>query len=128
MRILAIDHVQLAMPVGAEAEARAFYTKVLGLPELPKPAALASRGGAWFGDGAVQLHLGVETDFRPARKAHPALRVDDLDALAASCRAAGHEPRFDTELPGVRRFYVTDPFGNRLEFLQQQASEESTDD
>lgn len=106
------------MPAGAEAGARAFYAGVLGLRELPKPPALAARGGAWFGRWAVQLHLDVEPDFRPARKAHPALRVDDLDALAAACQAAGHAATFDAALPGARRFYVADPFGNRFEFLQ----------
>jgi catechol 2,3-dioxygenase-like lactoylglutathione lyase family enzyme len=122
MSILAIDHVQLAMPAGGEPQARAFYTHVLGLSEIPKPPALAARGGVWFGNGAVQLHLGVEADFRPARKAHPALLVDDLDGLEAACRAAGFAPQGDTELPGYARFYITDPFGNRLEFLQPHAS------
>ncbi|HUL74851.1 MAG TPA: VOC family protein [Vicinamibacterales bacterium] len=119
MTILAIDHVQLAMPAGAEAQARAFYSGVLGLPEIPKPAALAARGGAWFGRGSVRIHLGVEADFRPARKAHPALLVDDLDGLEAACRAAGFPPERDADLPGYARFYVADPFGNRLEFLQR---------
>jgi len=118
MTILIIDHVQLAMPTGGEAQARAFYGEVLGLSEVPKPATLAARGGAWFGNGTVQLHLGVESDFRPARKAHPALLVDDLDTLEAACRAAGFPPQRDHELPGYERFYVADPFGNRLEFLQ----------
>ena len=121
MSIHAIDHVQLAMPPGAEAQARAFYSGVLGLPEIPKPPALAARGGVWFGRGAVQLHLGVEADFRPARKAHPALLVDDLEALETACRAAGFTPERDDELPGYDRFYVADPFGNRLEFLQPRA-------
>jgi ribosomal protein S18 acetylase RimI-like enzyme len=116
-RLLAIDHVQLAMPAGGEEQARAFYIGVLGLNEHPKPAVLAARGGAWFGNDHVQLHLGVEADFRAARKAHPALRVDDLNGLAAACRSAGHPPEFDTAVPGVARFYVADPFGNRLEFI-----------
>lgn len=113
-------HVQLAMPPGAEAEraARAFYGGALGMAEVAKPPALAERGGAWFGAGGLELHLGVEPDFRPARKAHPAIVVDDLDGLAARLRAAGAEPRFDADLPGHRRFYVDDCFGNRLEFLQ----------
>ena len=122
MAILAIDHVQLAMPSGGEAQARVFYAGVLGLSEIPKPATLAGRGGAWFGNEDVQLHLGVEADFRPARKAHPALLVDDLVALEAACRAAGFAPQRDQELPGYDRFYVADPFGNRLEFLQPQRS------
>ena len=118
MPILAIDHVQLAMPAGGEAEARAFYAGVLGLAEVPKPPALAARGGAWFANASVQLHLGVEADFRLARKAHPALRVDDLNAMAAACAAAGYAPLFDDDAPGIARFYVADPFGNRLELLE----------
>ena len=118
MAFLAIDHVQLAMPAGEEATARAFYAGVLGLREVPKPPVLARRGGAWFAAGPMQLHLGVEADFRPARKAHPALRVDDLDALATRCAAAGYAPVWDSELPGYARFYVADPFGNRLEILE----------
>jgi len=118
MSILAIDHVQLAMPAGSESQARAFYADVLGLREIPKPQALAVRGGVWFGNGTVQLHLGVDGDFRPARKAHPALLVDDLETLEGACRAPGFAPQPDGELPGYARFYVADPFGNRLEFLQ----------
>jgi len=121
MGILSIHHVQLAMPAGGESQARVFYGQVLGLAEMPKPASLAARGGVWFESGATQIHLGVEPDFRPARKAHPALLVDDLDALEAACRAAGHLPRHDEELPGYARFYVDDPFGNRLELLQARS-------
>ena len=124
MRVSAIDHVQLAMPPGEEARARQFYGEVLGLTEVPKPPVLAARGGVWFAEGPVQLHLGVEADFRPAIKAHPALRVDDLDALAARCNAAGHPVQFDPSLPGYRRFYVADPFGNRLEFLEPLVARE----
>jgi catechol 2,3-dioxygenase-like lactoylglutathione lyase family enzyme len=113
VRILGIDHVQLAAPPGCEERARAFYGDVLGLEELTKPAALAARGGCWFRAGAQQLHVGVEDDFVPARKAHPALVVDDLDALAARLG----DVQWDDAIPGVRRFYATDPFGNRLEFL-----------
>jgi catechol 2,3-dioxygenase-like lactoylglutathione lyase family enzyme len=120
MTMLAIHHVQLAMPAGAEEQARAFYSGILGLPEIPKPATLAARGGAWFGAGDVQLHLGVEADFRPARKAHPALLVDDLDRLESECRHAGFTPERDGDFPGYARFYVSDPFGNRLEFLERQ--------
>jgi catechol 2,3-dioxygenase-like lactoylglutathione lyase family enzyme len=118
MGVIAIHHVQLAMPTGGESQARAFYGQVLGLAEIPKPASLAARGGVWFGRGPIQIHLGVEPDFRPARKAHPALLVDDLETLEAACRAAGYLPRHDEELPGYARFYVDDPFGNRLELLQ----------
>ncbi len=118
MRILSLDHVQLAMPAGGEAAARAFYRDLLGLAEVAKPAALAARGGAWFGAEGLALHLGVEAGFRPARKAHPAFRVADLDALRARLEAAGHPTRTDGLLPGFRRFYADDPFGNRLEFLE----------
>lgn len=111
------DHVQLAMPAGAEAEAVAFYVGVLGLTQVPKPAPLASRGGAWFSAGAAMIHLGVEADFQPARKAHPALVVDGLDALADRLAAAGREVRWDHELPGVSRFNTDDVFGNRLELI-----------
>jgi catechol 2,3-dioxygenase-like lactoylglutathione lyase family enzyme len=120
MSILGIDHVQLAMPAGGELQARAFYAGVLGLTEIPKPATLVARGGAWFGNRAVQIHLGIEAGFRPAQKAHPALLVDDLDGLEAACRAGGFTTVRDTGLPGCTRFYVSDPFGNRLEFLQAQ--------
>jgi steroid delta-isomerase-like uncharacterized protein len=116
--LLALDHVLLAMPPGQEAAARAFYSGVLGLPEIDKPASLGGRAGAWFGAGALQLHLGSEADFRPARKAHPAIRVEGLDVLADRLMAAGYEPTYDGDLPGYRRFFVFDPFGNRLEFLE----------
>lgn len=122
MGLLALDHVQLAMPAGAEDRARRFYCDVLGLPEIPKPAALVGRGGVWFGNANVQLHLGVDADFRPARKAHPAVRVDNLQELASACQAAGHEPEFDSAMPDVARFYVADPFGNRLEFLEPKSA------
>jgi len=117
-QLVAVDHVQLAMPRGREAQARAFYQDVLGLEEKPKPPVLAARGGCWFSNGRVALHLGVEDDFRPARKAHPALTVEDLDALCGSLGAAGHEVRFDDEVPGARRCYVDDPFGNRIELIE----------
>jgi len=116
-RLLRLDHVQLAMPAGAEAAAEAFYGGILGMVRLPKPEPLASRGGCWFADGDVQVHLGVEADFRPATKAHPAFVVDDLDALVDAVAAAGHAVRWDTDLPGVRRCHVADPFGNRVELI-----------
>lgn len=106
------------MPRGEEEAAGHFYGLVLGLSEIPKPANLAHRGGVWFQAGARQLHLGVEDDFRPARKAHAAFRVDDLDDLKTRCRAAGLAPIEDEPIPGFRRFYLADPFGNRLEFLE----------
>ena len=120
MKILSIDHVQLAMPAGEEEKARAFYTDLLGFTEIPKPPDLAKRGGAWFEAGAVQLHLGVEADFHPARKAHPAFLVDELDALIARVQAAGYET--DTAQPpldGYKRAHIFDPFGNRIELMEK---------
>jgi catechol 2,3-dioxygenase-like lactoylglutathione lyase family enzyme len=108
-----LDHVQVAAPPGCEAEARRFYGDLLGLVEVEKPAPLRGRGGVWF----EQLHVGVEKDFTPARKAHPALRADDLDALAERLGAAGAPVQWDEALPGVRRFYTADPWGNRVEVL-----------
>jgi catechol 2,3-dioxygenase-like lactoylglutathione lyase family enzyme len=117
--ITGYDHVQVAIPSGSEAAARDFYGALLGMTEVPKPPALAERGGCWFTSGSAVLHLGVETPFQPARKAHPAFVVDDLDALAARLLRAGHDSRpADGEIPGVRRFHALDPFGNRLEFQQ----------
>lgn len=118
MGIRAIDHVQLAMPAGREAEAVAFYQGLLGIPEVPKPAQLAVRGGCWFEDGAVKVHLGVGDGFRLARKAHPALLVDDLAGLMAELRAAGATVVDDELLDGCDRAYVDDPFGNRIELLE----------
>lgn len=112
-----IHHVQLAMPAGGEPAAREFYGSVLGLAEIAKPPALAGRGGAWFRGEGVELHLGVEDDFRPARKAHPGLLVADLDARAARLQRAGCQVTWDGNFPGMRRFYTADPFGNRLELL-----------
>jgi|SRR5581483_7566883 len=117
MTIVAIDHVQLAMPAGREDDARNFYGSLLGMSEIPKPAALAARGGVWFESGPARIHLGVEQDFRPARKAHPALRVDGLRALRERLRRAG-VPVVEDPLPGHDRVYVNDPFGNRLELLE----------
>lgn len=119
MPILSLDHVQLAMPPSREEEARAFYAGLLGIPEAPKPANLARRGGCWFQQGALKVHLGVEAEFRPARKAHPAFLVDDLAALAAALAAAGHPARNDEPLEGYERAYVDDPFGNRIELMQR---------
>ena len=113
-----LHHVLLAMPPGEEEAARSFYAGVLGLSEVEKPPVLAARGGAWFRAGGVEFHLGVEQDFRPATKAHPAVVVDDLDGLAARLQAAGQDATWDDEFPGHQRIYAADPFGNRLEFLQ----------
>lgn len=112
------DHVQLAAPRGCEEAARAFYGRLLGLAELPKPPALAGRGGVWFAAGTQGLHIGVEESFAPARKAHPAFAVRDIDALAARMTEAGVDVQWDTALPEQRRFYAADPWGNRLEFVQ----------
>ena len=111
--VTGLHHVQLAMPPGAEARARAFYRDVLGLREVPKPAELAGRGGAWFTGGGADVHLGTEDPFTPAAKAHPALVVDDLDAAHAAL--VPHGAGEISTLPGLRRFYVVDPFGNRIE-------------
>ncbi len=114
-----IDHVQLACPPGSEQASRDFYAGVLGLPEKPKPPLLAARGGCWFRGYGIELHLGVEEDFRPARKAHPGLLWPDLDGLARRLAAAGYPVRWadPAEIPGRRRFHTEDPHGNRLEFL-----------
>lgn len=122
MPIDRIDHVQLAMPVGGEAAARAFYSDLLGLPETPKPPHLARRGGCWFESERVKVHLGVEQDHRPARKAHPALLVTDLPDLVARLTEAAVELVTDEPLDGYDRVYAYDPFGNRLELLQPQHS------
>ena len=114
---LAFDHVQLAMPPGGEDQARDFYVGACGMTELPKPAELAMRGGVWFASGTLQLHLGVEPAFRASAKAHPALRCADLEALVARLRAGGYDVRDDDALPGVRRAFVADPFGNRIELI-----------
>jgi catechol 2,3-dioxygenase-like lactoylglutathione lyase family enzyme len=117
--ILGLDHVQVAIPAGGEDTARAFYGSLLGMAEVVKPAALAVRGGCWFTAGSAVLHLGVEESFAPARKAHPAFLVSQLDALVESLTGAGYEcVRADGEIPGVRRFHTVDPFGNRVEFQQ----------
>lgn len=118
MQVLRIDHVQLAMPEGQEDAARHFYQGVLGIPEVPKPADLAARGGVWFERGDLKVHLGVDRRFVPARKAHPAFIVADLRALMSRLAAAGVAVRDDEPLDGYLRVYVDDPFGNRLELLE----------
>lgn len=119
MTILGIDHVQLAIPVGAEDEARGFYTGVLGLIEVPKPAKLAKRGGCWFTGGSAHIHLGIEEPFVPAKKAHPALLVDDLAALRDRLATAGIIFANGKPLDGYLRGDVHDPFGNRIELMQK---------
>ena len=122
--VYALDHVQLAMPTGGEEQARAFYGNVLGLAETPKPANLARRGGVWFVSGSLKLHLGVEQDFRPAKKAHPALLVKRLDKLIERCTRHGYPTVNDEPLVGFRRVYVADPFGNRIELMEVISSEQ----
>jgi catechol 2,3-dioxygenase-like lactoylglutathione lyase family enzyme len=114
----AIDHVQLAMPKGEEAAARRFYCEVLGMIEISKPPILAQRGGCWFESGEVQIHLGVEGDFRPARKAHPALRCRNFTELIAQLQKAGVEIVPDESIPGTVRCHIHDCFGNRIELIQ----------
>ncbi len=115
MTIVEIDHVQVAAPAGCEQQARAFYGDLLGMEELPKPGPLRSRGGCWFRAGAQQLHVGVEADFAPARKAHPGLVASDLDAIRGRLARAGVAYEDDSKIAGVDRLFVDDPFGNRLE-------------
>ena len=122
MRVLAIEHVQLAMPEGGEEQARQFYSGVLGITETPKPPHLAVRGGCWFEQGALKVHLGVEKTFQPAKKAHPAFIVENLPALKAKLAAAGAAIRDDEPLEGYDRIYVDDPFGNRLELMEVNSS------
>lgn len=114
-----LDHVQLAMPAGRDAEAVAFYEGLLGLRRVPKPQPLAARGGCWFEEGDVRIHLGVDPDFRPARKAHPALLVRGLVELAARLRAAGVAVLDGDRIGDEARVYVDDPFGNRVELLER---------
>lgn len=116
--ILRIDHVHLAMPKGEEDRARQFYSGVLGLAEVAKPAPLAARGGCWFTTGAVVIHLGVQDDFVPAKKAHPAFVVESVDELQKRLLEAGFEVMKDDAVPGVKRFFTFDPFGNRVEFIE----------
>src|SRR5688572_29921491 len=116
--IVGVHHVQLTAPAGSEEESRWFYGTVLGLPEVTKPPVLAARGGVWFRSPSVELHLGVEADFRPARKAHPGLLVHDLDAFVRQVESHGVGVVWDDDFPGLRRCYVGDPHGNRLELLE----------
>jgi catechol 2,3-dioxygenase-like lactoylglutathione lyase family enzyme len=113
-----VHHVQLAIPAGGEDQCREFWSGVLGMRELLKPPALADRSGCWFAAGGLEVHLGVEAEFTPARKAHPGVLVDDLEALALRLEMAGVRVKRDQGLPGHNRIYAADPFGNRLEFLQ----------
>ena len=116
--VTGIHHVQLAMPLGGEAAARRFYSDLLGIPEVPKPVELARRGGVWFETATIRIHLGVEQDFLPARKAHPGLLVADLRMLAEQLTNAGYNVTEGEPMQGYEHLYVNDPFGNRLELLQ----------
>ena len=117
-RILALDHIQLAHPAGAEDAMRAFYCGILGMVEIPKPAALHSRGGFWAKAGGLEIHFGVDPNFTPATKAHPGFVVADLNALDRRLTVAGHPVNWDTSLPDRRRFFIADPVGNRIELLE----------
>jgi catechol 2,3-dioxygenase-like lactoylglutathione lyase family enzyme len=119
IKVRKIDHVQLAMPPGGEERARAFYTGVLNLREVPKPPDLAKRGGAWFEGGEAKIHLGVEADFRPATKAHPALVVEGLAEIAERCSRLGFVTKPDVPFEGYRHIHVEDPFGNRIELMER---------
>ena len=118
MTLLSIDHVQLSMPAGGEEKARAFYAGLLGVPEKPKPAELAGRGGCWFESANLKIHLGVEADFKAAAKAHVAFMTKDVLALGEKLKAAGCLLSDDRKIPGVERFFINDPFGNRLELME----------
>jgi catechol 2,3-dioxygenase-like lactoylglutathione lyase family enzyme len=114
-----VDHVQFAIPAGGEEQCRAFWGEILGLAEIPKPPALAPRGGCWFEGPGFQVHLGVEADFRPARKAHPGFEVSGLTELAKLLATHNYTVTWSDEVPGQDRFHTADPFGNRVEFLQK---------
>jgi catechol 2,3-dioxygenase-like lactoylglutathione lyase family enzyme len=118
MRVSGLDHIQIAAPEGCEPAARKFYGALLGMPELEKPEPLRSRGGCWFQCGSQQLHIGVEKDFRPAKKAHPAFTASDLNELRQALLARGVKITDDSSVPGTRRFFAEDPWGNRLEFVE----------
>ncbi len=117
MAIVGLDHLQISMPLGGEDQAVAFYAGVLGLTQVPKPAPLNERGGCWFEEGSVHIHLGGEENFRPARKAHPALLVSDLDELKAKLATAGYEVRPGAIVKGISQWFTNDPFGNRIELI-----------
>ena len=121
MPIVTIDHVQIAIPVASESRARAFYSGILGFTEIPKPPEMAERKSIWFVAGTVNLHLGIELDFTPAKRAHPAFLVENLDTILAACERAGIATKPDTSFNGYRRVHVFDPFGNRLELVERIA-------
>ncbi|WP_445368792.1 glyoxalase [Methylomonas sp. BW4-1] len=117
MKVVGIDHVQLAIPPEAESTARGFYGGLLDLSEIPKPAQIASRGGVWFQCGSMQIHLGIENDFSPAKKAHPALLIEGYEKLLKKLADAGYKVQEDTSIPDVTRCFTSDPFGNRIELI-----------
>ena len=119
MPILSLDHVQIAIPLASESRARAFYSGILGFTEIEKPPQMADRKSIWFVAGAVNLHLGIELDFTPAKRAHPAFVADGLDAILAACERADSATKPDTSFNGFRRIHVFDPFGNRLELMER---------
>jgi catechol 2,3-dioxygenase-like lactoylglutathione lyase family enzyme len=121
MNVVRIDHIQLAMPAGREDDVRRFYRDLLGIPEVPKPPELVARGGAWFERGDLKVHLGIDTQFIPARKAHPAFIIADLSALVTNLKASGIAVKDDEPLDGHHRVYVDDPFGNRIELIEPLA-------
>lgn len=118
MGVIGLDHVQLAIPAGGEERARGFYQGLLGMTEVPKPANLSAQG-CWFTGGTIALHIGVDPDFRPAKKAHPAFLVDDLEGLRGRLAAAGSVIREDKPVAGFTRFFTEDPFGNRIELMER---------
>lgn len=122
---MSLHHVQLSGPAGCEPAARGFWVDLVGLTEVEKPDALRARGGAWFRSGRLEVHVGIEADFAPARKAHPGIAVGDVDELAARLEAAGLPITWDRNIPGLKRFHTSDPMGNRIEF--QQAAEAAVD-
>ncbi len=122
MPILSLDHVQVAIPVGGETRAREFYAGILGFTEIAKPTSMADRNSIWFAAGAVNLHLGVEPEFHPAKRAHPAFVVADLDDILAACERAGLSTKPDVSFNGFRRAHVLDPFGNRLELMESETA------
>lgn len=113
-----IDHIQLAAPPGGEDKARLFYKGILGFEEIAKPALLQQNGGVWFKSSTIEIHIGIEEAFQPARKAHPAFRVNDITAFKQHIQQQNIKVKEDDRLPGATRFYMEDPFGNRLEFLE----------
>lgn len=118
MAVTGLDHVQLAIPEGGEGQARVFFVGLLGMREVPKPETLSAKG-CWFEGGGANLHIGIDPDFRPATKAHPAFLVDDLEDLRARLEQAGFATKDDKPVPGYARFFTADPFGNRIELMQQ---------